>query len=102
MKPDIGKVMEKSHYGTKKTQLTPSVQCGNEGEKCSSTLMNHTRFDFINSYWPSSDHTGIPVQQHQLSKFYEIYWNIMELLWPITIYSELLKDVKVEGRRQAN
>lgn len=52
------------------------------------------------SYWPGSDYTGIPVQQHQLSKFYEICWNSMALLPPITIVSELLKDVKVEGKKE--
>lgn len=108
MKPDNGKVMEKSHYGKgKNNSWRHRFYAEMRGKVCvcvcvlSSMLMNHTHFDFIYSYWPSSDYTGIAVQQHQLSKFSEIYWNFRALSWPITILSELLKDIKVEGRKLA-
>lgn len=91
MKPDIGKVIENS----------PPRRQNKNGEKCVfSAVCSWIIHDLILNRL-SSDYTGIPVQQHQLSKFYEIYQNSMALLPPITILSELLKDVKVEGRKLA-
>lgn len=95
MKPDNGKVMEIS-------QLVPLVLCGNGVESVcvlSSTPMNHTHFDFIYVITGQALITKQPVQQHQLSKFYEIYWNIMALLWPITSFS-VVKTLKWRERRK--